>query len=252
MTLAFPTSWGFQSNLGFTFTISYNGLSGPPLSDTPDACLASVVFLSHRETSYHSFLISLALKPEPVAEAPKFCSLMGLKLAPLVQLHLYQLSFCCRWFPSELKLFFNSFLQIGSLTGWVLLWSHHSLYFNSFVQLTQILSPRTGILEYLPSLPSFCIPSHPSRSRSNSVHAWSLFSFSSYSRGSQGFPFPICLCYVCISMCAYLCMYAQAGYEVLIIPPSLSHLVFQPASFTRLSFLVSELQISACAFSYQV
>lgn len=93
MALASPTSWGFQGNLGFIFTASYNGLSGPPPSDNPDTCLASVAFLGHGGTPYNPFLISLTLKPEPVAEVPTFCSLMGLELALLLQSHLRQLSF---------------------------------------------------------------------------------------------------------------------------------------------------------------
>lgn len=110
------TSWGFQGNVGFLITASPNGLSGSPRRDTSDTCLASVVFLNHGGGFYNSFLVSLTLKPKPVAGTANFCSWMGLELTP-VQFTSTS-SFCCRWFPSELRLLFNSFSQFKTVAEW--------------------------------------------------------------------------------------------------------------------------------------
>lgn len=54
--------------------------------------LASGTFLSHRGRSYNFFLLSLALKPDPVAEVSKFCYFLGLEHGSLLQLHVHQIS----------------------------------------------------------------------------------------------------------------------------------------------------------------
>ena len=59
---------GLQGNPGYTLTALHNGLS----RDTPDTCPTPAAFLSHEERFHNPFLLSLTLKPEPMAKAAKF------------------------------------------------------------------------------------------------------------------------------------------------------------------------------------
>ena len=72
MTLATLTSWVCQSNPGFNFTLSHNGLSTrPPFRDIPDTCLASVALF------HNSFLLSLTLNPESCSRSCQILLLDG-------------------------------------------------------------------------------------------------------------------------------------------------------------------------------
>jgi hypothetical protein len=65
MALSSSIFWGLQDNPGFAFTAFHNDLSRPLCGDTPDTCLASAAFLSHKGRFYNPFLVSLTLKPKP-------------------------------------------------------------------------------------------------------------------------------------------------------------------------------------------
>lgn len=80
----------------------------------------------------------------------------------------------------------------------------------------------------------YWIPIHPPRSRSNTIIAWFLFSFSHYSRGSQGFSlFSLCVWmrYICVCICglSHACVHKQD----LKLRFSLFNLKFEPKSFLQ-------------------
>jgi hypothetical protein len=105
MTLASPTYWTLERNLGFCFIASQSDLSGPPCRDNLDIYLASVylvykwLFLAEERDSTTPFL---TLKPnhffQTLAETTKFCCLLGLERGSLLELNLHQGIFidgCC-------------------------------------------------------------------------------------------------------------------------------------------------------------
>lgn len=61
---SFPWQVSHVSGIS-SFKTSHTGLSRPSCRDTPDTCLTSVVFLSHRGRFYHPFLLVLTLRLEP-------------------------------------------------------------------------------------------------------------------------------------------------------------------------------------------
>ena len=62
--------------------------------DTPALCLTSVAILSCTGRFHHLFLVFLTLKTSQnhVAEAAKFCCLLGLQCGPFLQIHFQQLA----------------------------------------------------------------------------------------------------------------------------------------------------------------
>lgn len=157
MILASPKIWDLQGNLGFTFTTSWNGLSGPPCRNTPELCQASVNVLSHGGRVHNNFIVSLTLKSKPcdwnyqdlvlvgvgdcwvetwlphsITSSPVFWLSLAKPGCPGICL-IHQPELKLRYLPASVfwvlivkvytttqgsKLSFNSFSQVGNLAEW--------------------------------------------------------------------------------------------------------------------------------------
>ena len=149
--------------------ISCNGLFRPSCKDSLDMCLASAAFLSHRGRFYNPSLVSLTLSQSHIPETARYCCLSRMEMAFLLK-NIFLLALWFWWFSSLLQLFFNSCLQVGSLTRWVILLrsplplfhlaSGLSLNFTS--HWTQELAPVPHSLVFLfSSNCAFCISFGP-------------------------------------------------------------------------------------------
>lgn len=108
-------------------------------------------------------------------------------------------------------------------------------------------------LQVAPPVSMYCIPIHPSRSRSNTVNVGFLFQV--IQGGHKVLFFPLCVYsyVICVYAYVYLLMHVCTGrtwswrsiYSFIPI-----HIVCEPESFTKLNFLVSELQIFAYVFPH--
>lgn len=112
MSLASPTSWRLQSNLGFTFLASHHG--GLSCRDTSDIHLTSAVLLSHEGRFYNPLLVSLNLKPGPSGQGCQVLLLDGAGTWPYLPIT-FDSAFCTWWFSSLFKLSFISLSEVRSL-----------------------------------------------------------------------------------------------------------------------------------------